>query len=207
MKKLLLVMLGVMFLSPVAFADNWGVGVKLGLGENDPSSMEDLYNSATTAHDRTLDKDESFAGLEAMYEWNLNAEENKLGVRLGVDVFGENELEVKDWSGHVNYKETTYAIPLSVYYKRDNGINKLSYYGGVGVTLINTEIEEDVFDESTSKSKVFPHILAGVEYRFTKLFALGLEAKYNIGAKVKKNGAVLSDRSGFSGALTGRFYF
>ena len=96
---------------------------------------------------------------------------------------------------------------MSVYYKRDNGLNKLSYYGGVGVTLINTEIEEDVFDESTSKSKVFPHILAGVEYRFTQLFALGFEAKYNIGAKVKKDGAVLSDRSGFSGALTGRFYF
>lgn len=206
MKKLLLVMLGVMFLSPVAFADNWGVGVKLGLGENDPSYMEDLYDEAAFVN-KELDKDESFAGLEAMYEWNLNAEENKLGVRLGVDFFGENEVEFRYGVDHINLKETTYAIPLSVYYKRDNGLNKLSYYGGVGVTLINTEIEEDVSDESTSKSKVFPHILAGVEYRFTKLFALGLEAKYNIGAKVKKDGFVLSDRSGFSGALTGRFYF
>ena len=205
MKKLLVV-LGVLCLSPVAFADNWGVGVKLGLGENDPSSMEELYDNATF-FDRTLNKDESFAGLEAMYEWTLNAEENKLGVRLGVDVFGENEVEFKIDRDQINLKETTYAIPLSVYYKRDNGINKLSYYGGVGVTLINTEMEEDIFDESTSKSKVFPHILAGVEYRFTKLFALGFEAKYNIGAKVKKDGFVLSDRSGFSGALTGRFYF
>ncbi len=206
MKKLLLVMLGVMFLSPVAFADNWGVGVKLGLGENDPSFLENLYDE-DLFDNKELDKDESFAGLEAMYEWNLNAEENKLGLRLGVDFFGENEVEFRDGTDHINLKETTYAIPLSVYYKRDNGINKLSYYGGVGVTLINSELEEDVTDESKSKSKVFPHILAGVEYRFTKLFALGFEAKYNIGAKVKKDGFVLSDRSGFSGALTGRFYF
>ena len=100
MKKLLLVMLGVMCFSPIAFANNWGVGVKLGLGENDPSSMEEIYNDAA-AYNRTLDKDESFAGLEAMYEWALNAEENKLGVRLGVDVFGENELEVKGWGNHL----------------------------------------------------------------------------------------------------------
>lgn len=206
MKKLLLVMLGVLFLSPVAFADNWGVGVKLGLGENDPTYLENLYDDPGFVN-KELDKDESFAGLEAMYEWDLNAEENKLGVRLGVDFFGENEVEFRMGRDHINLKETTYAFPLSVYYKRDNGINKLSYYGGVGVTLINTEMEEDITDESKSNSKVFPHILAGVEYRFTKLFALGFEAKYNIGAKVKKDGIVLSDRSGFSGALTGRFYF
>lgn len=206
MKKLLLVMLGVLFLSPVVFADNWGVGVKLGLGENDPTYLENLYNDPGFVN-KELDKDESFAGLEAMYEWDLNAEENKLGVRLGVDFFGENEVEFRMGRDHINLKETTYAFPLSVYYKRDNGINKLSYYGGVGVTLINTEMEEDITDESKSNSKVFPHILAGVEYRFTKLFALGFEAKYNIGAKVKKDGIVLSDRSGFSGALTGRFYF
>ena len=205
MKKLLIV-LGVLCLSPVVFADNWGVGVKLGIGENDPSSFQELYDISFDAS-RKLETDDSFAGLEGLYEWDLNSPANKLGVRLGIEAFGENELQIWELGDYENYKETTYAIPLSVYYKRDNGVKKLSYYGGVGVTFISTEVEDDVFDESVSENKVFPHILAGVEYRFTQLFALGFEAKYNIGAKVKKDGVVLSDRSGFSGALTGRFYF
>lgn len=205
MKKCLLMVLGVLMLAPAAFADNWGLGLKLGVGENDPKSLDDVYDAATFL-DRELDKNGGFFGVEAMYEWNLASEMDKIGVRLGVDFYGENELETWD-SDHENYKETTYAIPLTVYYKRDNGINKLSYYGGLGLTFISTEIEEDVDDVSWDENKIFPHIVIGAEYRFTKVFALGLEAKYNISAKVKKDGNVYSDRSGFSGALTGRFYF
>ena len=58
-----------------------------------------------------------------------------------------------------------------------------------------------------SKTKIFPHITAGAEYRFNEVFALGLDVKYNIAAKVKKDDLVLSDRSGIGAALTGRFYF
>ncbi|HJD19300.1 MAG TPA: porin family protein [Candidatus Avelusimicrobium excrementipullorum] len=209
MKKCLLMVLGVLMLAPAAFADNWGLGLKLGVGENDPKSLDDVYDAATFL-DRELDKNGGFFGVEAMYEWNLASEMDKIGVRLGVDFYGENELELKnhfDPTDDDNYKETTYAIPLTVYYKRDNGVNKLSYFAGVGLTFISSEVEDDIVDESIDDNKVFPHIVAGVEYRFTQVFALGLEAKYNISAKVKKDGIVLSDRSGFSGALTGRFYF
>ena len=208
MKKCLLMVLGVLMLAPAAFADNWGLGLKLGVGENDPKGMEDIYDEATML-DRELDKNGGFFGLEAMYEWNLASEMDKIGVRLGVDFYGENELELKSsyLFSAADVKETTYAIPLTVYYKRDNGVNKLSYYGGVGLTFISSELEEDITDESVDDNKVFPHLVAGVEYRFTEVFALGLEAKYNINAKLKKDGEVLSDRSGFSGALTGRFYF
>ncbi len=208
MKKCLLMVLGVLMLAPAAFADNWGLGLKLGIGENDPKGMEDIYDEATML-DRELDKNGGFFGLEAMYEWNLASEMDKIGVRLGVDFYGENELELKRsyLFSAADVKETTYAIPLTVYYKRDNGVNKLSYYGGVGLTFISSELEEDITDESVDDNKVFPHLVAGVEYRFTEVFALGLEAKYNINAKLKKDGEVLSDRSGFSGALTGRFYF
>ena len=202
MKKCLLMVLGVLMLAPAAFADNWGLGLKLGIGENDPKTLNDEYDQ--TFGNKELDTNDGFFGLEAMYEWDLTSEMDKVGVRLGVDFYGENELET--WaSDHENYKETTYA-----YYKRDNGINKLSYYGGLGLTFISTEIEEDVDDVSWDENKIFPHIVIGAEYRFTKVFALGLEAKYNISAKVKKDGNVYSDRSGFSGfsgALTGRFYF
>ena len=204
MKKCLLMVLGVLMLAPAAFADNWGLGLKLGIGENDPKTLNDAYDQ--TFGNKELDTNDGFFGLEAMYEWDLTSEMDKVGVRLGVDFYGENELETWD-SDHENYKETTYAIPLTVYYKRDNGINKLSYYGGLGLTFISTEIEEDVEDVSWDENKIFPHIVIGAEYRFTKVFALGLEAKYNISAKVKKDGNVYSDRSGFSGALTGRFYF
>ena len=208
MKKCLLMVLGVLMLAPAAFADNWGLGLKLGIGENDPKGLEDVYDEATL-FDRELDKNGGFFGLEAMYEWNLASEMDKIGVRLGVDFYGENELELKSsyLFSAADVKETTYAIPLTVYYKRDNGVNKLSYYGGVGLTFISSELEEDITDESVDDNKVFPHLVAGVEYRFTEVFALGLEAKYNINAKLKKDGEVLSDRSGFSGALTGRFYF
>ncbi len=62
-------------------------------------------------------------------------------------------------------------------------------------------------NESWSKTKVFPHITAGAEYRFSRVFALGVDLKYNIAAKVKKDEAILSDRSGIGAAVTGRFYF
>ena len=75
--------------------------------------------------------------------------------------------------------------------------------------MFRTELEATLSGdtEKEHKSKVAPHLVAGAEYRFTKVFALGLEAKYTFGAKIKKDGDVYSDRSGFSGALTGRFYF
>ena len=205
MKKIVWLMLGVLLLTPAAFADNWGVGLKLGVGENDPTTLDKLYDVMST--NKELDTSDGFFGLEAMYEWDLANKKDQVGVRLGFEFYGENEVELWDRTDHVNLKENTYAIPLTVYYKRNNGLNKLSYYGGFGLTFISSELEEDVTDASDDDSKIFPHIVAGAEYRFTEVFALGLEAKYNIGAKVKKDGAVYSYRSGFSGALTGRFYF
>lgn len=199
MKKLLLVMLGVMFLSPVAFADNWGVGVKLGLGENNPKAMEDTYDE----FGGELTTSDGLFGLEALHEWNLN-EADKIGLKIGLDLYGENKYEL----GILEATETTYAVPLSVYYKKDNGVQKLSYFVGLGVTYINSEIDfSGTLLDDVEKDKVFPHVLGGIEYRFTEVFALGLDLKYNFSAKMKKDGEVVSDRSGFSAALAARFYF
>jgi opacity protein-like surface antigen len=93
-----------------------------------------------------------------------------------------------------------------VYYKRDNGIKAWSYYGGAGLTFLRTELEVATGGKH-NKDKTVPHLMAGGEYRFTKLFALGAELKYNFSAKVKENNAVLSDRSGISGSVVCRFYF
>ena len=197
MKKLVIAVLAVLFIAPAAMAKDWGIGVKLGAGQNDPKTMKDSFDY----YGGELDKNAGYFSLEVLHEWALNDEANKIGAKVGWDVYGENEhkvLGVKD-------TEETYSFPFTIYYKRDNGIGKIAWFGGAGVTILRSKIEEGAWD--TSKTKVFPHITVGAEYRFTKVFALGLDARYNFAAKVKKHGATLSDRSGFGAALTGRFYF
>ena len=198
MKKIVIAVFGVLFLAPAAFADNWGLGLKLGYAENDPKVMKDLNVGGTT-----LDENGGYFGLEALYEWNLD-ETNKIGAKIGLDTYGENEI--KGYGAKLT--ETTYSFPITVYYKQDYGVKNWSWFAGAGVTFLRTEWDFDNYGrDDTHKSKVFPHIAAGAEYRFTELFALGLDARYNISAKVKKEGVEMSNRSGFGAALTGRFYF
>ncbi len=207
MKKLMVAVLGVLFLAPAAFADGWGLGVKLGAAENDPKTIKDIYHDSTAA---SSEKDEGpgFGGIEALYEWDMNDESTKLGVKLGLEGYGENKVELKSSPLYLEVKETTVALPLTVYYKRDNGIKNWSFYGGAGATWMYSELEaKGTLNQKEHKGKLFPHINLGAEYRFTKLFALGLDARYNFSAKIKKDGDVLSDRSGFGAAITGRFYF
>ena len=194
MRKLVLAVLAV-FVASAGFASDWGLGLKLGAGQNDPKTLKQLHDT----YGGDLDEGYGIFGIEGQYEWTLN-ETGKLGLRLGVDIYGDNEVK----AGTDKITESTYGIPLTVYYRMDKGINAVSLYGGIGATYMKTEVEEGSYKEH--KSKVFPHIVAGAEYRFTKLFALGVEAKYNINAKVEKDG-YKTDRSGISGALVGRFYF
>lgn len=209
MKKVLLVVFAVLMIAPAAFANNWGIGLKLGAGENDPKGMKDMYDNPPSGVTSTeLDKNAGFFGLEAMYEFALNDEANKIGVKVGWDYYGENKLELKGLGAKEEIKEETYSFPFTVYYKRDNGVKNWSWYGGAGFTILRTKLDaKGVYFGDESKTKIFPHIVAGGEYRFTQVFALGLEARYNFAAKVKKDGEVYSDRSGFGAALTGRFYF
>jgi len=214
MKKLVIAVVGLLCFAPAAFADNWGFGLRLGAGENDPKDLKEGYDEAFDYgySSKELDKGYGIFGLEGLYEFDLADETNKVGVKLGVDFYGENEVELKNSPINPNVKgtENTYAFPVTVYYKKDNGIEKWSWFAGAGLTLLKTELETkiDGFGKETdSKTKVFPHITAGAEYRFSQLFALGLDLKYNISAKAKKGDDTLSDRSGFGAALTGRFYF
>ena len=186
-------------IAPVAFADNWGIGLKLGGGQNDPKAMKDANGPGTE-----LDENGAYFGLEALYEWDLD-DTSKFGAKVGLDMYGENELKTP--IGKV--AEDTYAFPFTAYYKQDYGVENWAWFAGAGLTIMRTELDYTGWggNDDASKTKVFPHIVAGGEYRFSELFALGLEARWNFSAKVKKNGAVFSDRSGFGAALTGRFYF
>ncbi len=210
MKKLVVAVLAVLFIAPAAMAEGWGVGVKLGAGQNDPKALKDAYDEAFNVGftSKELDKNAGYLSLEVLHEWALNDEANKIGFKVGWDIYGENELKLKSPWGGLKATEETYSFPFTLYYKRDNGVKKLSWFAGAGLTILHTKVEFSGLDnDDTSKTKVFPHIAAGAEYRFTQVFALGLDARYNIAAKLKKNGDVMSDRSGFGAALTGRFYF
>lgn len=210
MKKVALAVLAVLFIAPAAMAEGWGVGVKLGAGQNDPKGMKDLYDAAFDlgATSKELDKSPGYFSLEVLHEWALNDEANKIGAKIGWDMYGENKLKLKAFGASEKVTEETYAFPITVYYKRDNGVKAFSWFAGAGMTILRTKMEADgVYADDASKTRVFPHIAVGGEYRFTKVFALGLDARYNIAAKAKKDGGVLSDRSGFGAALTGRFYF
>ena len=195
MKKLALAVLAV-FVASAAFAGNWGLGLKLGAGQNDPKTLKDTLD----AFGGELDKNYGFFTIEGQYEWPMT-ETGKLGFRFGIEGYGDNEY--KATGGKIT--ESTFAIPLTVYYRWDKGVKAFSWYAGGGITYIDTEVEITGTDD-IEKDKVFPHVVAGGEYRFSELFALGLEGRYNIGAKIKKDGYE-TDRSGFGAALVGRFYF
>lgn len=215
MRKLVVlgVLLSILCAWPTAAkADNWGVGVKVGVSENGPKTMKDMQdNAGYYGLNSDLEENNGVFGLEALYEFDLNDNADKLGVKLGLDFFGENKLELSApaGSGALEFKENSFSVPLTVYYKKDNGLKHWSPFVGAGLSLYRTELKADGAgsSEKITKSKVAPHIMAGAEYRFSPLFALGLEAKYNCSAEIKKDGNVLSDHSGFGGAITGRFYF
>ena len=184
MRKLVVlgVLLSILCAWPTAAkADNWGIGVKVGVGENDPKTMKEIQDG--TLYNTELNENGAvFSGLEALYEFNLDDETNKLGVKLGVDVFGHNDLKVTTPLAWVKWTETTYAIPLTVYYKRDNGVSAWAPYVGAGVSFFRSELKMEVVGDEVKdhKSKIVPHLMAGAEY---------------------------SDHTGLSGAITGRFYF
>jgi outer membrane protein W len=143
MRKLVVlgVLLSILCAWPTAAkADNWGVGVKVGVGENDPKTMKEIQDG--TLYNTELNENGAvFSGLEALYEFNLDDETNKLGVKLGVDVFGHNDLKVTTPLAWVKWTETTYAIPLTVYYKRDNGVSAWAPYVGAGVSFFRSELK------------------------------------------------------------------
>ncbi|MDD6174095.1 MAG: hypothetical protein PUB86_07465, partial [Elusimicrobia bacterium] len=93
MKKILLLSL-LVFLSMPLFAE-YGIGVKLGVGENDPKSMNEMFD--VYGGDKT--EGDGIFSLEFLYEFPLQAgdEVNKLGIKAGFDFYGENELKIKNY--------------------------------------------------------------------------------------------------------------
>lgn len=202
--------------SKESYEDNgqFGLSIRAGLAQNDPKDMKTEFNTYGGGDFRhaKLKKGDGVFGLEIFYEKPLAEGENKYGAKLGVDFYGENELTLSHSSIYqdMTTTETTYAFPLTLYFKRDQGIKNWSWFIGGGVTVISSKISLEYAGPTTnslSQKTFFPHITAGAEYRFNKVFALGLDVKYNIAAKVERYGIILSNRSGIGATVTGRFYF
>ncbi len=198
MKKVIVAVIGLLCFTPTAFAYNWGVGLHGGVSQNDPDYIGIV--------DKLVSKNYGVFGIEGFYERNASFElsdgEEFLGIKIGIDLYGKNKLKLPS----VQATENTYAIPLTIYYKNNLESENISSFIGIGLTQINSEVKISGA-ENISKTKIFPHIAVGAEYRLNWLVALGVEIKYNFDAEVKKNGNVLSDRSGIGGAVTARFYF
>ena len=152
MRKLVLAVLAV-FVASAGFASDWGLGLKLGAGQNDAKTLKKLHD----VYGGELDEGYGIFAIEGQYEWALS-ETDKLGLRLGVDIYGDNELK----AGYDKLTESTYAIPLTVYYRLDKGIKAVSVYGGIGATYMRTDVEAGTYKDH--KAKVFPHVVAGAEY-------------------------------------------
>lgn len=186
MKKVVLVVLAVMCVSSFAFAGNFGLGLKVGAGEN-------KWNPGPMMTD--VEKGYGFVGVEMLYEFDTLKEYDKIGLKVGAELYQKDKAS-GGWTDVV-----TYDIPVTFYYKRDNGVGAFSYYAGGGFTYINSRVKSIKY----TKSKGTGHLMTGIEYRFTKGFALGADAIYNIHAGLQSG--EVSDRTGIRGALVGRFYF
>ena len=203
MKKLLLAVLAVVLMSSASFADVVGFGVKGGGGRNNPEGLK----SFESAYGGDLDKNPLFMGFELMYEKNLAGYYDqgmnstvKLGFKLGIDIYGVNEL--KNSPVYIDTKEETIGVPLSVYLKYDN---TLSFYVGGGISYFRTTMTYGSTDRKDGRFT--PHLISGIEVKCTPSFGIGLDFQYNFNAKVEKSGTIYSNRSGLQGALAARFYF
>lgn len=211
MKKLLLLLSFIVCVSISASADNYGISAQLGVSDNNyPATYGNVKKAPL------------IFGISGFYEIPLSGGKieqevsvNKIGIQLGFDFYGENKLETEygDENNILSYtavmKEHTKSIPFSLYYKHDKGVKYFSYFIGGGFTFISSDLSVNILGVNTNikEYKWFPHIVFGGEYRFTKLFALGICFKYNFNAKLTHGDMTLSDRSGLQGTLVGKFYF
>ncbi|MGE4385622.1 MAG: outer membrane beta-barrel protein [Endomicrobiaceae bacterium] len=177
------------------------------LGAAGSDNFDTLQNQETALGNSTDLEESNFSyGIQAGYEKPLINEQSLLGIRIGVDWYSDVSLEI------INDAEKNtsngYSIPVTVYYKYLLNDSKIAFLGGLGLTFINMTLNEK--DTTTGDSidyddsKTCPHITAGVEYRFSELFALSLDFKYAINAEIKRNGTKRD--LGFQGALAARFY-
>jgi opacity protein-like surface antigen len=207
MKKVLAAVLAVFSMAVVAGAsDLKGFYIGGSLGAAGGNNFEKIQDDMTGVN--TKFNDSNFAyGLELGYESPVISDKQLLGARLGVTWHDEIKLEVTDiLNNKASVANTAYTIPLSVYYKQLFADSKFALMGGLGVTFVNMTWETKLngSSEDYSDSKTAAHVIAGAEYKFTEVFALGIDLKYAFGTEIKRYD--YKRDFDFQGALAARFY-
>ncbi|MDR0953649.1 MAG: outer membrane beta-barrel protein [Elusimicrobiota bacterium] len=215
MKKMILALFAIGFLGLSAHAEFFA-GAKLGFGEY-KSDMQSMYDGISATNKEIDKSSKALFGLEAGYMWALT-DVDQLGFKIGFEGRGEEEVEATNY-GPYEHRDATvnyFGMPISVQYKRLLG-NKWALLANAGFTYGWANVEDEFSGvmsrkETKTEGKLFPFLSVGAEYRFTKLFALGADLKYNFGGKIKVDGGYfddvkLADVSGLEFALAARFYF
>ncbi|MFA7074239.1 MAG: porin family protein [Endomicrobiaceae bacterium] len=175
------------------------------LGAAGSDNFDTVQNQLTELGYSTDLEESNFSyGIQAGYEKPLINEQSLLGIRIGVDWYSDVSLEIINTSDKLT--SSGYSIPITVYYKYLLNDSKIAFMGGLGLTFINMTLtdKDNIGSTDYDDSKTCPHITAGVEYRFSELFALSLDLKYAIDAEIKRD--VTKRDLGFQGALAARFY-
>ncbi|WP_424244425.1 opacity protein-like surface antigen [Elusimicrobium posterum] len=218
-KKILLSVFAVCTMAAFASAEI-GVGARMGFSA-DKSNMKD-YEQITPITSSDYNNLKGFIfGAEVLFEkeglFNM-AENHSFGLKAGIDANLKEDVELKSGviANNIEISSQSIMVPVSVYYRYSPEPGQgMSYYVGGGAAWVMTSFkgEGPIYDIDETDSKVSPFINAGTEYRFNKLFALGLDLRYLFSAKMETekitfNGEKLKrDMTGFSGAVTARFYF
>lgn len=155
---------------------------------------------------------------------NIGAEsggKHRFGVKGGFEYLFKNSLEYK--TDNAKLEENAYMVPVTVYYKFAPKNTGFHFWIGAGAIVILADLKIDYSDSDSEKfygNRVFFHTEGGIDYRFTRWFALGLDAGYNVGGKIKtfenKNDRQLisingisyyQDYGGWKGSANIKFFF
>ncbi|MDR1124435.1 MAG: outer membrane beta-barrel protein, partial [Elusimicrobiota bacterium] len=162
MKKLFIAAAAVFAFAGLAQAE-FGIGIKAG-AVSAKGNMKDIYEAYTSNTEKL--EVPVLLGFEGFFEKAGGG----LGLRISAELAGADHYEGYD-SG-IRYRDTvyTYKAPLTLYYKYGPRDSIFHFWAGGGATYMLVNYD----DSDMSASKVFPHVKGGIEFRFTKLFGLGL---------------------------------
>ncbi len=204
MKKFLLSVCFIFIFSGFAFSEVF-LGLKYGIGETD-TNVKKLGGGAGSYE---YDNKKSVYAAELGFEVPVSPQTSAAGLKFAYNMFGE--VKTKDYKSADDFKNQTYALPMTVYFKFKTSDVGLHFWGGAGITFASMKSEGNLggFLKTKTKNIIFPHLSAGIEWRFTKFIGLGIDLGYNFNAKIETSDLFrqYKDLTGFQGLLSARLYF
>lgn len=203
MRKALLSLCLISMFSGFAFAEAF-LGVKYGIGETETN-----IRTAGNTGSYDYDNKKSIYAVELGFEAPVGAEQISAGLKFAYNMFGE--VKAEDYTQANDFKNTTYAVPMTIYCKFKTSDIGLHFWGGAGITFASMKSEGNLGGllQEETKNIFFPHISAGIEFRFSEFMGIGIDLGYNFNAKIEEANTIFrqyKDLTGFQGLLAARFY-